>query len=450
VDEAAVEVLERLWEHGHAGFLVGGGVRDSLLGRPTHDWDVATDARPKRLLEVFPDARYENRFGTVLVDAVQVTTFRRDHRYADHRRPESVTFTDSIDEDLARRDFTVNAIAWGRQAGAEREGFEDPTGGRDDLGAGMLRAVGDPDRRFDEDALRLLRAARIAAQVGLEVETRTLVAMRAHAADAGFLSSERIGGEVRRMLDVPTPSEAFGTLDRTGILDVILPELAEQRGVPQAKIAGHDLLAHSLATLDAAAELAPVGHALRMAALLHDLGKPSTSADGHFIGHAPVGAELARRVLLRLHHPSRESDRIARLIAEHMFQYQSAWSDAAVRRFIRRVGRDLVLDQLRLRQADNVGSGLEPDAGNLSELRGRVEHELDAQHPLGLADLAIDGNDLLTELGGRPGPWVGGVLERLLESVVADPGRNTRDRLLADAHRCAADEARSPNGRLAG
>jgi putative nucleotidyltransferase with HDIG domain len=446
---SAMAVLDRLWSAGHAGFLVGGGVRDALLGRGADDWDIATDATPERLLELFPEGRYENRFGTVLVDDVQVTTFRRDHQYPDHRRPESVTFTDSLEEDLARRDFTVNAIAWGRSAGQSAPGIADPTGGLTDLEARVLRAVGDPDRRFEEDALRLLRAARLAAQVGLRIEPATFEAMRAHAPDAAWVSSERIGDEIRRMIGGPRPGEAFRILDQTRILDVVLPELAAQRGVPQAKIPGHDLWSHSLATLEAAAALPRGGQPLRLAALLHDVGKPSTFADGHFLGHDGAGARIARELLARIHHPSQEADRICRLIGEHMFQYQPEWGDAAVRRFVRRVGPDLVHQLISLREADNVGSGLEPDAGHLAELRGRVTRVLEDGQPLRLADLAVDGSDLLAEFGRPPGPWVGELLDRLLDSVLTDPRRNSRDQLLADA-RAWTSSAEPGAGRLGG
>lgn len=442
VDPAAMRVLERLWSEGHAAWLVGGAVRDALLGRESHDWDVATDALPGTVLACFPGARSENPFGMVVVDEIQITTFRRDHTYADHRRPDRVTFTTDLDEDLGRRDFTVNAIAWGRgsrsAAGSAR--FHDPMGGRADLDARLLRCVGDPDARFEEDALRLLRAARIAGAAGLAIERHTLAAMAAHASDVRWVASERVGDEIRRSLGVERPSVVFRVLEATGILSMILPELAAQRGVPQAKVTGDDLWGHTLRTLDAPV-LTPADVRLRLAALLHDLGKPATFANGHFIGHAAVGAEMAAAVLSRLHHPARESSAIVRLIAEHMFQYEPAWTDAAVRRFLRRIGPELMPDLLRLRQADNVGSGHAPDAHQLDVLRERVEAELRSGVPLRLADLAVDGDDLLRELGRTPGPWLGVLLERLLESVVNDPSRNTPAHLLADARRWSMSQA---------
>jgi tRNA nucleotidyltransferase (CCA-adding enzyme) len=426
-------ILDRLWQSGHAAYLVGGGVRDWLLGRAPTDWDVATDARPEQLLELFPGARYENRFGTVSVDRVEITTFRRDHRYGDHRRPDSVTFADDLPTDLARRDFTVNAIAWGRPASGAAAAWSDPTNGRADLRAARLRAVGDPAQRFDEDALRLVRAARLAAQLGFEIEPATLAAMSATAALVEWVSRERVGSEFRRMLQADPPSTAFRILADTGLLARLFPLLEAQRGLAQAKIAGHDLWAHTLASVDAAATLAGSSDRLRLAALLHDVGKPSTFADGHFVGHDRVGAELAETLLAELAFGRREIEPIGRLIAQHMFQYLPRWSDAAVRRFVRRIGPDLVLDQLRLRAADNLGSGLAANAGHLDELGQRVQAVLDAHVPLGLHDLAIDGDVLRAELGLAPGPLIGRLLDDLLEWVIAWPERNTRAQLLARA-----------------
>ena len=448
--DAVERLLERLWHSGHAAYLVGGGLRDWLLGRPESDWDIATDALPERIMALFPSGRYENRFGTVTIDDVEVTTFRRDHQYADRRRPDSVTFTTDLASDLARRDFTVNAICWGR-AGHETDdslapGWVDPTGGLADLEARRLRAVGDPTQRFDEDALRLLRAARLAAQLDFEIEPATLDAMRATAGLVGHVSNERVGAELRKMLRADPPSRGFVILAETGLLAPVLPELAAQQGIAQAKIAGNDLWQHSLLTLDAAAGLEPANARLRLAALLHDIGKPATAADGRFIGHDAVGARMAEALLSRLAWPRREIEPVVALIAGHMFSYEQRWSDAAVRRFVRRVGRELVADQLRLREADNVGSGLPADAGNVEQLRGRVRMLLEESPALTLAELAIDGHDLIAELGLSPGPQIGALLERLLDGVIDRPERNARDQLLATARQMLATAGRPPAG----
>ena len=431
-------VLSTLWSNGHAAYVVGGGVRDSLLGRPVEDWDVATSALPETVASLFSDSRYENRFGTVTVprtkprDRVEVTTFRRDHQYADHRRPDSVTFTDSLDEDLARRDFTVNAIAWGRQATDHSPSWSDPTGGLADLDARLIRAVGEPAKRFGEDALRLLRAARFAAQLGFAIEPATLAAMAATAETVSFVSKERIGIELRKMVVADPPSAAFRILAETGVLAGALPELQAQRGVPQDKVTGDDLWGHCLRTVDAAAELGG-DETLRLAALFHDIGKPPTFADGHFIGHDSEGAKLAEALLTRLAYPRRSIDDVVVLIDNHMFSYERRWSSAAVRRFIRRVGREHIHALLQIRRADNLGSGLPANAGDLDELETRIRAELTANAPLTLRELAVNGDDLVSELGIAPSPQVGELLERLLGEVIADPSRNTRDALLAQA-----------------
>ena len=309
----------------------------------------------------------------------------------------------------------------------------DPTGGLDDLAARVLRAVGDPRVRFDEDALRLLRAARFAAQLGFEIEPATLAAMSATAETVRWVSSERVGAELDKMIAADPPSTAFAILAETGVLEHALPDLAAQRGVPQDKITGHDLWGHSMATLDAAATIDPTNGELRLAALLHDVGKPPTFADGHFIGHDEEGAKIAEQLLTRLAYPRPKVQKVSDLIRNHMFSYESRWSSTAVRRFIRRVGRELVPDLLNLRRADNMGSGLLADAGHVDELEQRIKAELDAGSPLTLRELAVNGDDLVAELGLQPGPVVGALLEKLLGSVIADPSRNTRHRLLAEA-----------------
>jgi putative nucleotidyltransferase with HDIG domain len=439
-------ILERLWAAGHAAFLVGGCVRDQLLGRAANDLDIATDARPETVLELFPKGRRRGVFGTVDIEGIQVTTFRRDHRYADHRRPDRVTFSDSLEEDLARRDFTVNALAWGRRAGsAEAPVIVDPTGGLADLDARVLRAVGDADARFEEDALRLLRGARFAAVLGLAIEPGTLAAMQRHGRDVRWLSDERVGDEVRRMLGAPRPSVAIRLLDETGALEVVLPEVTGQHGVPQAKIQGDDLFDHSMRTMDAAAASPGTSLALVAAGLLHDIGKPGTAADGHFIGHAELGAEMATAALERLRSPGALVERVGRLIHEHMFQFRPTWTDAAVRRFLRRVGLDLVDDLLRLREADDTGSGIQASP-DLVLLRRRVDAQRSVDPPLGLADLAVDGRDLLAEAGLPAGPWVGRYLDRLLASVVNDPRRNRRDVLLGDVRQWLAQPPTARSG----
>ena len=455
------DLFDRLRSSGHQAFLVGGSLRDRLLGRSPVDWDLATDARPERIVELFPSARYENAFGTVVVAAVmagagdgpsadvpwggvEITTFRSDHEYADFRRPHHVEFGDRIDLDLARRDFTVNALAWGGAAGDEPH-LVDPFDGRADIERRLLRAVGDPATRFGEDALRMLRAARLAAGLDFTIEPATLAAMRSSAELARHLSGERIHAEMGKLLGADRPSTGLHTLADTEVLAAIAPVLAAQRGLAQNKAPGEDLWDHVLRSVDAAAG-AGRGSTVRWAALLHDIGKPSTAADGHFYGHETVGAEMALDLLRGWHVGREPAEEIAGLIRQHMFAYDPGWSDAAVRRFIAKVGRARLDDLLALREADNLGSGVPADAGALTSLRERVAAELAADVVLDLSELAVDGDDLLAELDVLPGPVIGRILQGLLERVVVDPALNRRSTLLALAREMASTMVGSTGG----
>jgi tRNA nucleotidyltransferase (CCA-adding enzyme) len=441
-----VALMKRLWQHGHSAFVVGGSVRDAILGRGADDWDLATDALPERLLAIFPGAEYENRFGTVSVreqgEAYQVTTFRTDHDYADFRRPHRVEFGTELEVDLARRDFTANAIAWGASAphgaaGSPTPGLVDPFGGIGDIADRTLRAVGEPAARFREDALRMVRAVRLAAVLEFTIDPGTFDAIQANAALARHVSGERVAAELQKLLLAPRPSIGLRLMAESGLLDVLLPELAAQHGVAQNKIEGEDLFDHTLRTVDAAPSDRPV---VRLAALLHDIGKPSTIEDGPFRGHEVVGAEFAAALLDRLHFPRTANERVVDLVRNHMFAYESDWGDAGVRRFIQRVGVESIDDLFTLRAADNVGSGLDPEAHDLAGLRSRVAAELAASVVLDRSRLAVHGDDLIAELGVPAGPRLGRILDALLELVIADPKRNDRATLLLLAESMLADD----------
>ncbi len=386
---------------------------------------------------------YENRFGTVGVrrdgELFEITTFRSDHDYADFRRPHRVEFGDTIELDLARRDFTVNAMAWGARAG-ETPALVDPYGGLADIDGRVLRAVGDPGTRFREDALRMVRAVRLATILGLVVESSTLAALADHAELVAHLSGERIATELDKLLAARTPSVGLRLLHDTGLLTSISTELASQRGIPQNKVPGEDLWDHTMRTVDAAPAGRPV---VRLAALLHDIGKPATFAEGHFLSHDAVGATLAGALLDRLRAPRAVRDRVVALVGQHMFSYEPNWSDAAIRRFI---GKMEALDPgaldelLLLREADNVGSGLPVGAGRMDELRARIAAELAADVVLDRHGLAIDGGDLIAELGLDEGPLLGRILENLLERVIVDPALNDRPTLLLLAQAMLAED----------
>jgi tRNA nucleotidyltransferase (CCA-adding enzyme) len=443
---AVASVLAVLHSAGDEAVLVGGCVRDLVRGERPTDWDIATSAPPEVVAERFPGSSWENPFGTVTVrdpdggPGIEVTTYRVEAGYRDRRRPDAVRWGSSLAEDLGRRDFTINAMAWqsiapASEAEAGSGRLIDPFGGAEDLAAGVLRAVGDPDARFSEDVLRLVRAVRFANRFALRLDPATEAAIRSHAGDAAGLSAERVRDELIRILGGSAPpSAAFELMERLGLLDVLIPELAALRGVPQAKPTPGDALDHSLRTADALPAADPV---LRLAGLLHDLGKATTQSEGHFLFHDQAGELLAEQVMGRLRPPRLATTRVARLVRHHMFVYTSDWTDAAVRRFVRRVGADLLPDLFALRAADDAASGTtDPAEGGWGELRRRADAAV-ANDPLEAGNLALSGDDLITELGIRPGPAIGALLAGLLEAVLEDPSLNTRDRLLALARSVA-------------
>ncbi len=429
-------VLERLRSAGFEAYVVGGCVRDALRGVEPEDWDVATNAKPAEIQRVFRRSLYTNRFGTVIVRAgqrdIEVTTYRIEAEYGDRRRPDAVEFTDSLNEDLARRDFTMNAVAW-----RPPSELIDPFGGRADLAAKTLRAVGDPDERFREDALRMLRAVRFATVLGLGIEPATAEAIRRNAPLATALSGERVQQEIVKIVRAPVPSVGFRMLSNLALLGIVAPELERCRETPQDKVAAQDVFEHSLATLDAAASAMPASTppdedlALRLAALFHDVGKPDTFADGHFHQHEFVGEAKARQILRRWRFDKGTIERVTHLIRHHMFWYQPDWTGSAVRRFIRKVGLENITDLFFLRRADNVGSGARaPRMHALEELWLRVQEEIQHTTAFSKRDLAVDGHDVMAALGIPSGPEVGRILDALFERVLDEPALNERERLL--------------------
>jgi tRNA nucleotidyltransferase (CCA-adding enzyme) len=363
---------------------------------------------------------------------IECTTFRREGHYHDARHPDHVEFTADPQEDLARRDLTVNAMAWD-PAAAE---LLDPHDGALDLERRVLRAVGDPESRFREDALRPLRVARFTATLEMEPDEplrRALATMAAPGSGyaGATVAAERVRDELDRMLAAREPSRGLEVLREAGLLPLWLPELARCRGVPQNRFHAYDVYFHSLYTCDAAPRDKPD---VRWAALLHDLGKPETrverQGEGTFYNHQFVGAVIAGRLLERLRMPLARRARIVHLVREHMFDYRPGWSDAALRRWLRRVGPDQVADLFDLRIADMLGNGLKQGFPvYLEQMRERIERLLAESRALAVTDLAVDGRDVMRELGVPPGPAVGETLEALLEEVLDEPARNTREHL---------------------
>ena len=449
VPESVRELLGRLWASGHAAYVVGGALRDVVAGRAGDDWDLATSALPEQTVALFDDAVYENKFGTVAVRAGgeehEITTFRTDHDYADFRRPHRVEFGTSLEADLARRDFTVNALAWGAdptESPPSTAHLVDPFDGLADIAAHRIRAVGDARKRFEEDALRIVRAIRFAATLGWTIEPATLAAIETTAPLVAHLSGERIATELEKLLAAARPSLGLRLLADTGVLAAISPDLAAQRGVVQNKIPGEDLWDHTIRTVEASDNQTIV----RLAALVHDIGKPATAADGHFYHHEVVGAELADALLDRLHLPTTTRIRVVHLVRQHMFRYEPTWGDPAIRRFLAKIGPDAIDQLFALREADNEGSGVPREVDDLSGFRGRIAAELAAGPILDRSALAIDGSDLIAELGLREGPDLGRVLSGLFDRVVENPRLNDRAQLLELARALAG----SPGPRSSG
>jgi putative nucleotidyltransferase with HDIG domain len=436
-------ILARLAAAGHEAVAVGGGVRDALLGHVSNGlWDLATSATPDEVTRLFPHAVPTGiAHGTVTLPdpsrAVEITTYRTDHGYTDARRPDEVRFGVDLVTDLERRDFTVNALVYE----PADELVLDAVGGLADLEARLLRAVGDPVRRFREDALRPLRGARLAAVLEFALEPKTQEALAAALDLVPKLSAERVRDELLKLLAARRPSLGLEVLRASGLLALVLPELAATVDVAQNRHHAFDVYRHTLAAVDAAP---PENMVVRWAALAHDLGKPATRAlkddgDASFHGHPAAGAEITDALLERLRFPRAERDAIVHLVREHLFEYRPEWTDAAVRRFVRRVGEAALPDLFTLRAADAAGTRADgaPDLSNLAAFRERIERVLSAKPPLSTRELALNGNDLMAALAISPGPRVGALLDALVERVLDDPELNTRPALLALARELA-------------
>jgi putative nucleotidyltransferase with HDIG domain len=422
-----VRIARRLEDAGFQTWAVGGAVRDALAGHVPGDWDLTTAARPGDVRRLFkrtvPVGIEHGTVGVLGADGkmYEVTTFRRD--VETDGRHAKVSFSDTVDEDLLRRDFTINAVAWHPRTHEVR----DPHGGVRDLEAGVLRTVGDPAERFREDRLRVLRALRFAGRFGLRVDDATWDAARATAEALPDLSAERIRDELFKTLrEVARPSVSLALYADCGALRTLYPELQACIGVADGDA---DVWTHLLRTVD---EVPRHRSKLRLAGLLHDIGKPRTRTveDGReaFPEHAEVGAAMAYGMLKRLKCSNADTDRTVHLVAQHSGLPPSDARAADVRRWLRRVGPEHAWDLLRLRMADARARGSAGDAREAAALRGRVRQALAARVPLGISGLAIDGAEL-RRLGIPAGPLMGEILRDLLERVTDDPALNDADTL---------------------
>jgi tRNA nucleotidyltransferase (CCA-adding enzyme) len=440
VPKEVIEVSKTLAEAGFEAYLVGGCVRDMLLGREPKDWDITTDAKPEEIQKIFPDSVYENSFGTVGVktespeseDArlklIEVTTYRIEGKYTDQRHPDEIKFASNIEDDLGRRDFTVNALAMNLKGDVI-----DPYGGREDLAARVIRTVGNAEERFSEDALRLMRAVRFAVELDFEIELNTRRAIEKLAGGLESIAKERVRDELIKIIMTPNATKGIILLEELDLLRYVLPELREGLGVGQNKHHIYTVFEHNVRAL---AYSAGENYSLvvRMASLLHDVGKPKVKAgdgpDSTFYNHEYVGAKLATRALDRLRFSKDFIEQVSHLVRSHMFYYNvGEISPAGVRRFLVRVGPENIDDLLKVREADRIGSGVKKAVPyKLRHLLFMIEKV--KKDPLSPKMLKVNGDDMMKELGIAPGRRIGWILNALLEEVLEDPEKNERGLLI--------------------
>lgn len=434
-------------QHGYKAYLVGGAVRDMLMGKEPHDWDVTTDATPEQVMSIFRKVIPTGiAHGTVTVhfmkNEIEVTTFRTESDYSDGRHPDKVEYTGNIEEDLSRRDFTINAIASYLGDGT----ITDPFHGRDDIKRKVIRTVGNPLERFSEDGLRPVRAVRFSAQLGFEIERETLKAISEPEIlkKTSGISLERFRDELLKLMKAEKPSAGLKLMEESGILDIFIPEFKKCRGCIQGDFRGYhqfDVLDHLFYACDGA----PASKQnVRLAALFHDIGKPDVkrvipTPQGDqftFYNHEAKSQQITKEILFRLKFSNAEIANICHLVVNHMFNYTQDWTDAAVRRFLAKIHEENLEDLYDLRLADIYGMNNAPVRGQdsrtialLNELKDRISKETEKNSVLSLKQLAVNGKDLMKN-GISAGKDLGFVLNQLLETVMEDPSQNEKEQLI--------------------
>jgi poly(A) polymerase/tRNA nucleotidyltransferase (CCA-adding enzyme) len=428
-------IIDRLEQNGFEAYVVGGPVRDFLMGIIPKDWDMTTNAKPEDIQRIFLHSFYNNTFGTVTIvneaadkdnlKHVEVTTYRTETNYSDNRHPEMIEFTSNLIEDLKRRDFTINAMALRYVKGCEE--IVDKFNGQKDLEAKIICAVGNPDERFSEDALRMLRAVRFAVQLNFSIEKMTFQSIKSNRALLKNISEERIKDEFSKIILSDNPARGIELLRETGLLKYVIPELEAGIGVAQNRHHIYTIYDHLILTLKAC----PSDKLeVRLAALLHDIAKPQTKAgegqDSTFYNHDYIGAKITEKILKRLRFSNKVIEKTALLVKNHMFYYNTGEvSEAGVRRLINRVGKENLKDLMDLRIADRIGSGT--PKGKPYKLR-HLEYLIEkvSKDPISPKMLKIDGQDIMSLLQIGPGPKVGAILKVLLAEIIDDPTKNNK------------------------
>ncbi len=428
------QALFRLQKAGFEAFIVGGCVRDLLIDQEPKDWDITTNARPDNVLTILPNSKYENNFGTVLwpihladnTTVLEITTYRSETGYNDHRHPSEIIFEDKLENDLSRRDFTINAMAMD-QAGEVIDYY----GGQKDLKLKIIRTVGEPADRFKEDALRLLRVVRFSCRFGFAIEPKTERAMVKLAGSIKFIANERIRDELIKIIASPRAYEGIRKLHDTKLLQYILPELTEGYGIEQNHHHIYTIFDHNLLSLK---HCPSDDYLVRLAALFHDIGKTKAkkiiNGQATFYNHEYISAKLTNKIMTRLHFSNQEIDRVVNLVRNHMFYYNvGEVTEASVRRLIAKTGEQNLADLIDLRIADRLGSGTAKakpyKLRHLEYMFDKVRHD-----PVSVKMLKINGTDLMTKFKLKPGPQIGTILDIILADVIDNPQLNDKDALL--------------------
>lgn len=427
------DILAKFDKAGYEIYIVGGAVRDMIMGKHVVDWDFTTNATPEQILKVIPDGYYNNQFGTVGLEVgsdlkpFEITTYRTEQGYSDSRHPDKISWGKTLKEDLERRDFTINAMAI-----SAKEELIDHYSGQKDIDKKTIKAVGEPAERFSEDALRMMRAIRIASELNFKIEKNTFEAIKLNAPRINKIAKERVRDELLKIFSSINPHDGMVMFKNSGLLAEVLPEMDKTFGVDQKSPQRHhiyDVGTHSLMSLKYCKSTDPI---TRFATFIHDIGKPTTykkldSGVITFYNHEVAGTNIARRIAQRLRFSKKQTKKLLTLVRWHQFTVNEHQTDSAIRRFITHVGNENIDDMLALRVGDRLGSGAKETSWRLEDFKKRVE-EVQKQ-PFSIRDLKIDGNDVMKELNMKPGKEIGKILNELFKQVVENSLVNEKEAL---------------------